>query len=244
LTLWNKEMEIDPKARGGEKVFRFDPAINLVPKEKQLLKLDPWVYTVYLACDPHPKTPDAFLWLAAGKDGTLHVICSWWPGPLNEDKLPIKDCIRTVEGWNKVLGVKPRRKLMDPAGKEWNADEKRKINWFDAYQENGMTFLPAKKNFEYRGYAKINDYLVPEKAGESPRLLIWDGCGDNARLIERLTYLRWKEIKGAAALVKDAPEEPEDKEKHLPDCLSMIMLDEPHWIATRTRFTIARSCWT
>ncbi len=54
---WRKEYEIDYGALGGQLVFpEFDPGIHVVEESR----LDPSQWTVWMACDPHPRTPHAF----------------------------------------------------------------------------------------------------------------------------------------------------------------------------------------
>lgn len=65
-----------------------------------------------------------------------------------------------------------------------------------------------------------------------PRLTIWAGCGDNDKLIHQMKNLRYREWKGNVT-DKDAPEQPEQKERHLVDALIYILLDEPRFISRR-----------
>ena len=49
-------------------------------------------------------------------------------------------------------------------------------------------------------------------------------------LVRQLKSLRYKEWKGNIT-DKDAPEEPQQKERHLIDCLSYILLDRPEFVS-------------
>jgi hypothetical protein len=120
--------------------------------------------------------------------------------------------------------------LTDSAGKNLNSDEKH--NFFDAYRQEDIWWQPAKKNIEYAGYALINRVLAPTKYSVGneeqvgPLLTIMQGCGDNEKLVRQLKFLRWREWRGAVA-DKDAPDTPEEKDRHLVDCLSYILLEMP-----------------
>jgi hypothetical protein len=106
-------------------------------------------------------------------------------------------------------------------------------------------FSPAKKNRDLSGYDKINEalklkeYTVGDRTEEWPRLTIWRGCRDNDVLVHQLKSLRYKEWKGNVT-DKDAPEEPQQKERHLIDCLSYILLDGPEFISQEKRTSTYR----
>lgn len=124
--------------------------------------------------------------------------------------------------------------LMDPAGKAFNQDEQHDI--FEGNANERITWRPGKKNRGYFGYDLINRALALQKfsTGEAielrPGLTIMRGCGDNDLLAKQFKMARWKQNKGAAALEKDPPGEPVDKDRHLIDGISYIMLYEPDFI--------------
>jgi hypothetical protein len=238
---WRREMEIDYGALGGQLVFPdFDESMHVVTSN---LPLDHFGVTTWLGADPHPRTPHAFLWLAVNKEGELAVVWSWWPDEQTETRLTIPFYASRLRKMDRAL-INPYRRVMDVAGKSFNADEKR--DYFQAYREAkddegnsiGISFQPAKKNIGYQGYEKISQALKPRKVKIDgvevvrPLLTIWRGCGDNHKLIHRLRTLRYREWKNNVT-DKNAPEEPEDKERHLVDCLSYIMLDRPRFVEQR-----------
>jgi hypothetical protein len=153
---WRKEYEIDYGALSGQLVFpEFDPAIHVVEE----FKLDPSQWTVSMACDPHPRTPHAFLWLAINREGEMIVRFSWWPQSYvrSDFHATVKhyvDCVKKVE---ELFGWKVYNRVMDPAGKGMNADEER--SYFDAYREAGIYFRPAKKNRDLSGFDLQTDEL-------------------------------------------------------------------------------------
>jgi hypothetical protein len=238
-TVWDREMEIDPFARGGKRVFPgFSESVHVV---EPFLPLKATGWTVWLACDPHPRRAHGFVWLAVNKYGEMTVPWSWWPEDANrqreqagKSRLLIKEYaegLREVE--NARLFPASYIELMDSAGKNFNADEEH--NFFDGYEKEGVIFLPAKKNREYAGYDLINDALALKKFTygaeeiEKPILTIMRGCGDNDQLIRQMRSLRFREFKGPVT-DKDPPADPMEKERHLVDCLSYILLDGPRFI--------------
>jgi hypothetical protein len=233
---WNREMEIDYGALGGQLVFPgFDEGIHVVPDR---LPLDEKYNTVWLACDPHPRTAHAFVWLAVNREGELAVVWSWWPQERHErEGMVVKDYVeglRAVE--NAKLFPASHIELMDVAGRSFNAEEEK--SYFDKYREHGVYFNPAKKNRDLVGFDLINEalqprpYTVGDKTEQRPLLTIMRGCGDNDELVWQMRFLRYREWKGIVT-DKDAPEEPQQKDRHLVDCLSYILLDGPRFIDRR-----------
>jgi hypothetical protein len=191
---------------------------------------------VWLACDPHPRTPHAFVWVGVNRGGELKVGWSYWPHG-TETRLTVKDYAEVLKSVDSsTLGLTPRRKLMDVAAKGMNASEER--SYFDAYRDAGVHFVAAKKNRDFTGYELINEalrptsYMVGGQEIKRPRLTIIRRCGDNDELVYQLKSLRYREWKGTVT-DKDAPEEPQDKRRHLIDCLSYILLDKPRFIERR-----------
>ena len=234
---FRQEYELDYGALSGQLVFpTFEETIHVVPDQ---FPIDPKYLTVWMACDPHPRTAHAFLWLAVNKEGDMAVVWSWWPEERHErEALVTKDYaknLKTIE--ESSLGLKPYYQLMDVAGRSFNATEE--LSYFDAYRNEDVYFNPAKKNRDLSGYDLINealkprDYTIENKTEQWPRLTIWKGCGDNEVLVRQLKSLRYKEWKGNVT-DKDAPEEPQQKERHLVDCLSYILLDRPEFVNQRT----------
>jgi hypothetical protein len=224
---WRQEHEIDYGALGGQLVFPgFDESIHVVPSQ---LPLDPARHTVWLGADTHMRTPDAFVWVAIDREGDLAVVWSWWP----DEKLIIRKCAEVLK---RIDGscLEPYYRVMDVAGKGQNADEER--DRFKAYQDEGVYFFPSKKNRDGAGFDLLNDALTPRKCiiGNDevylPRLTIWAGCGDNDKLVRQIKSLRYREWKGNVT-DKDAPEEPEQKERHLVDALIYVLLDEPRFVS-------------
>jgi|HubBroStandDraft_6_1064221.scaffolds.fasta_scaffold463753_1 hypothetical protein len=161
---------------------------------------------------------------------------SYWP-QATETRLTVKDYATSLESvHSSSLGLKPYKKLMDVAAKGMNASEER--SYFDAYRDAGLVFIAAKKNRDFTGYELINEalkpssYMVGDKEVMRPRLTIMRGCGDNDELVYQLKSLRYREWKGTVT-DKDAPEEPQDKRRHLIDCVSYILLDKPRFIEKR-----------
>jgi hypothetical protein len=237
-----KEFEIDYGAMGGQLVFpEFDESIHVVEHN---LPLSPHDWTVWLACDPHPRRAHAFVWLAVNRYGDMTIPWSWWPEELNQEserrgegRLLIREyaeSLREVE--NAKLFPASYVELMDPAGKSFDAAEQ--YDFFAAYLDENITFRPAKKNKGFAGYSLISKALTPTSfivgnvEEKKPLLTIMRGCGDNDILVSQFKSLRFKEFKGTV-IDKDPPSDPMDKDRHLIDCVSYILLDDPRFIDQR-----------
>jgi hypothetical protein len=231
---WRKEYEIDYGALSGQLVFpEFDPGIHVVEE----FKLDPNQWTVSMACDPHPRTPHAFLWLAINREGEMVVNFSWWlqsyvRSDFHATVKHYADCLKTAEDFS---GWKVYNRVMDSAGKGMNADEER--SYFDAYREAGIYFRPAKKNRDLSGFDLIAEALRPTGfvAGNEkrmkPQLTIMEG---NDELVWQMSHLRFSEWRGNVT-DKDPPEKAQEKRRHLVDCLAYVLLDRPRFIDRRPR---------
>jgi hypothetical protein len=231
---WRKEYEIDYGALGGQLVFpEFDPSVHVV----DLFGLDPNFWTVWMACDPHPRTPHAFLWLAINREREMVVPFAWWPESYVRSNFhaTVKHYVESIKLIEEYLGCPVYNRVMDSAGKGMNADEER--SYFDAYQEAGVYFRPAKKNRDLSGFDLITDALRPmsfvvgNETKTKPRLTIMQS---NDELVWQMSHLRFAEWRGNV-VDKDPPEKPQEKRRHLIDCLAYILLDQPRFIDRRRR---------
>ena len=113
-----------------------------------------------------------------------------------------------------------------------NADEER--SFFDAYQDAGIYFRPAKKNRDMSGFDLITEALRPtsfavgNETKTKPRPTIMEG---NEEFVWQMSHLRFAEWRGNVT-DKDAPEKAQEKRRHLVDCLAYVLLDEPRFIDT------------
>lgn len=233
---WRKEYEIDYRALGGQLVFpEYDDSIHVV---EPFLPLDSREWTVYQGADPHPRRAHAFVWLAVNRDGDKVVPWSFWPEEVNQQREENHEARLTVSEYaerlklidKSWLGLEPYGRVMDQAGHNFNADEE--LDYFQKYQTCDIHFYPAKKNRDLSGYDSISEDLKPKPTDSGkprPTLTIMRGCGDNDLLCEQLRTLRFREWKGNIT-DKDPPRDPQDKNRHLIDCLGYIELAGPIFV--------------
>jgi len=84
---WQQEYEINAYARSGQRVYpEFDPAIHVIPDEKI-----PKRGTRYMAIDPHPRTPHAFLWVLIDRWSDWYVYRELWPSVISGIPASLRD---------------------------------------------------------------------------------------------------------------------------------------------------------
>jgi hypothetical protein len=230
---FRQEYEVDYGALGGQLVF---PEFEIGTHVSPLVRLNPGDWTTWMACDPHPRAAHAFLWLSINRDGEMVVPYSWWMEYDGTEKrrLTVKDYAEWIEEVEKVHHFERPYRVMDVAGKSFNATEERSI--FDTYRDAGIYFQPAKKNRDMSGFELINEALRPKpySVGNSeelrPRLTIMEG---NDELIYEISHLRFAEFRGNV-VDKEDPQMPVEKRRHLVDALCYILLDKPRFIERHT----------
>jgi len=239
-----REMEINPYAMGGKRIFPgYSDEIHLVDQFELGGSGADW--TTYLACDPHPELAHAFVWLCVNRLGEMVIPWSWWPEEENQErarngKSPILIAeyakrLRAAEKFAAEANLFPpsEYEIIDVAAKSFHQDEEHSM--LEGYRNEGIYFRPGKKNRHYAGYDLINKALTPAPVNLGtevvmrPKLTIMRGAGDNHLLAKQFRQVHWKENRGIAALEKDPPGQPMDKERHLIDCVSYILLEEPQF---------------
>lgn len=84
---WNQEMEIDYMARAGQLVYpEFNEDIHVVPDS-----LIPKRGCRYMAIDPHPRTPCAFLWVLIDRWDDWYIYREMWPSKKYGEEGDLKD---------------------------------------------------------------------------------------------------------------------------------------------------------
>src|SRR5262249_19776482 len=136
------------------------------------------------------------------------------------------------------LNLAPWMRVMDQAGKNFDASEG--VNFFQAYLDEGLHFYPAKRNIGFAGYDALTEalrpkpYVVGNEQILRPTLRIMRGVHHNDELAYQIKTLRYREWKGLVT-DKDAPEEPEQKRRHLVDALSYVLLHGPYFVDPSAR---------
>ncbi len=133
-------------------------------------------WTTYMACDPHPVTAHASVWMIINKQGKMIVPFSWFPEEENDvrveknrPRLQIEDYLQKYYAVESMgLFPPPYRELMDQAGKGMYDNG---FNFFERYRRprwggRAIHFYEARRNdftgkqhggdTQYHGYAEIS----------------------------------------------------------------------------------------
>lgn len=199
----------------------FDRKIHIIRPFK-ITKQD---YMVIEGFDPHPRVPDALMWLAINRKGLKFVV----------DELYAT--MRTSELTEKIHKKEERYRielrLIDPnAFNEDKHDEDPHYQTFAAELANDYDLLyePATKNRK-RADRRIKDALDYQMVGKemimAPELYIFNTC---KRTIWELEHYKWAEWYGKAGERKDPKEVPEDKDDHMIENLGRLLVQEMEFI--------------
>jgi len=188
------------------------------------------------ALDPHPRNPDAVMWLAVDAKGRK-IVC---------DELYIKPSNGSEE-LSQLIKEKAEKyridtRIADPSG--WNKDQHKDDarGVCERLSDYGLDYIPATKNREAAD-KRIGDALsfVRLANGEyvkAPELYIFETC---RRTIWEMQHYRWDEWTGKTADNKDAKEAPVDKDDHMIENLGRLLLREPYWTPIQANTFIAES---
>ena len=181
-------------------------------------------YIVIEALDPHPRNPDAVLWVAVDKNGTKFVVDELYES-LKTSELAYRinkkaDRYRLEMRLADPLAFVEDKHQDDPTGQTLAA---RLYNDFD------LEYFKATKN-RRDADRRIKDALDYELKGEemivSPELYIFDSC---ERTIWEIEHLVWDDWRGRAAERKSPMEKPVDKDDHMIENLGRILIQEPEF---------------
>jgi hypothetical protein len=175
---YEQEYEINFSAKLGTLIYQLHEEATLeqsfpIPKE----------WTRYMALDPHPRVPHAFLWIAVDTWGDAWAYRELWPSkaygqkgsvPDDDNRYSIKQYVETVQ-WQESADnpenagpEKIFRRVIDYAARSMGQgmDERQPdLNFQDKYEELGnWRFEDSIKDHE-TGYESVNQWLKPRDVG-------------------------------------------------------------------------------
>jgi len=84
---WDREIEMKDYALDGQIVYpEYNPAVHVIPDAQIPPRL-----CRYMAIDPHPRTPHAFLWVGIDAWGDWYVYRELWPSVVSGQPRKLKD---------------------------------------------------------------------------------------------------------------------------------------------------------
>lgn len=224
--------EYDPDEREARVHGRFQHLTGLVYKQfKRKVHVIPafdinmadWV--VYEALDPHPRNPDAVVWIAVDRYGTCVVCNELYAKPKNGSR-ELAELIKA-----KADRYRIQQRIADPSGWNTNQNEDDSRGVCQKLTDYDLNYIKASKNREAAD-KRIGDFLgfVQLPTGEfiqSPRLLVFDTC---KRTIFEFEHYQWEDWTGKTADKKDPREKPMDKDDHMIENIGRILLLEPGFV--------------
>jgi len=178
-------------------------------------------YIVLEALDPHPRNPDAVMWVAVDRKGTKYIINELY-GIFTTAELADRTLTRAER-------YRVEMRLADPSA---FVEDKHQPNPTEQtlaakLWDLGLEYVKATKN-RRRADRRIKDALDYRMRGEdlivAPELYIFDTC---KRTIWELEHLVWDEWRGKISERKSPKEQPVDKDDHCIENLGRILVQEP-----------------
>lgn len=202
---------------------RWNPKIHVIPGFNVTHK----DYTVYEFLDPHPRNPDAVLWVAVDKNGTKFVIDELYVVVNGDGDLATK--IKAKASQYNVVA-----RYADPSAFIVNQHDARDggtpKSLADRLNDLGLSYLPATKartESDRRiktalNYVENQGYMI-----SAPELYVFEEC---QRTIFEFGHYRWNEYTGKSAEKHNRMEKPVDKDDHMIENLGRALILEPAFV--------------
>lgn len=194
--------------------------------------LSPELYTIYMALDPHPRTPHACLWMAVDHNGTKFVIDELFTA-CNTDELAAKIlALESSKGYNVV------RRIIDPMA--FVKDQTKDVPILqEQLSLKGLYFEAASKDLT-AGILRVQQSLqYGIKDGvitKSPELYVFDTCSRTEYEFKRYV---WDEWSPAMSEKRNPRSTPRDRDDHMMECLyRLLLLEMTHMYRVHDDITI------
>jgi len=191
-------------------------------------------YVVWEALDPHPRNPDAVVWIATDAKGRKFVCdelytADYFNGTWTPYRLTNAALVQRINA--KSAGFRLEERIADPSAfvEDKHQDDPEQMTLAARLAALGLDYAPATKDrttadrliAEALDFQKVGDELL-----KAPELYIFDTC---IRTIWELEHLQWEDWRGKAAERKSPRERPMDKDDHCIECVGRILVQQPEW---------------
>lgn len=192
--------------------------------------LDPREWCVYHSLDPHPRNPDAGLWIAVNKHGTKIVVDEYYENPAT-----VQDLAYDLKKKHSLYRTQTPY-TGDPS--MFIEDQHSQRSLAKMLQDEGVVYIEAskaraaadKRIENALDYREVNGQII-----KPPEMYVFSTC---KRFIYEVEHWRWQEWKGKTGFDKNRKEEKVDKDDHTIECCGRILLPEPQFrefVATKYR---------
>jgi hypothetical protein len=174
--------------------------------------------------DPHPRNPDAVMWVAIDPKGRKFIV-----DEIFEKFSSVDDMAFKIKQRGSQYRIVQRR--ADPSAWTPASSDRSDVTLASRLGEMGLTYMMASKQ-RTMGVQLIQDalfYQANEVNGvyqftQEPMLYVFETC---VRTIWEFEHWQYNEWSGKAADKKDQSEKPQDKDDHMMENLGRVLLDEP-----------------
>jgi len=234
--MWEKEMEIVYAALAGERMYPeyVSEIVDCEPFDVS----DPNHWSIWMACDPHMRTPHGFLWEAFSDEGESVVCGELWP----EKQYTVREYSECIDWFESDSKMKPKafewsngkrlriiKRFMDTHGTAANSDEG--VDFFAAYRNHGLMFYKAMKSQQSLSAARDiigehmlpSDVLVGEEWKKLPRSRVFKTCFELRKEYVNVRY-------PSGDVERSGQEKPKTYRKHLIDCRHYIQTARPSYV--------------
>ena len=176
-------------------------------------------FAVYEFLDPHPRNPDAVMWIAVDKNGTKYVIDELFIKVTSEEDLAMK--IKSKATQYRII-----KRMADPSAFVNNQHNQDGKTLASKLSEMGLTYSEATKQraqsdrriTDALSYVEINGFMM-----KAPELYIFSTC---ERTIFEMEHYRWQEYVGKGSDLHNPKEKPVDKDDHFVENLGRALYNE------------------
>jgi phage terminase large subunit-like protein len=189
--------------------------------------ITPQDYSVIELLDPHPRNPDALMWVATDKYGRKFVIDELYQNMESIGELIQR--VKKIAGQYRIVERRADRLA-------WNKDQHRSVggeetqSLAETLQNNGLDYIPASKERQMGirltkdalDYEMVNGVMV-----RPPMLYVFDTC---VRTIYEFEHWQYNEWQGKSADKKDQSEKPQDKDDHMMENLGRALINDTGFV--------------
>lgn len=220
---------------------RFQHLTGLVFKEynEAVHTIEPFTinrkdFTVYQAYDPHPRNPDAILWMAVDRKGNKFIIDGLFIDAVEEEIAE-----RILEKDERYQTFKrigdPSMFVVDKHTGESLAsrlEAKYKLTYEPGSKRRTDAVKRIRQSLHYVSKEGSSEIIKP------PEVLIFSTC---QRLRWEMLHWQWEDWRGRSAELKSPKEKPQDKDDHHIENLGRLLLLEPTHIPPREELVVDSS---
>jgi len=178
-------------------------------------------YTIYHFLDPHPRTPDAAIWVAVDRNGQHFIVDELWI------KGTAGDLAFQIRKKEEKMNMAVEERWIDPSA--YTEDQHSEKSLAAELEKYGLYYQPGSKDLD-EGVRMTNEALaytaVSGRMILQPKLFAFDIC---ERTIWEFDNYIWDEWKGRSAFERNPKNRPKDQDDHMMENVHRAMLAQLEW---------------